>query len=117
LTYILLCKIIAKESVDETDSTAVAAAVPKPLTSDNNSEIYSPAHADDFPPLEIPSSTMIIIAEESAEASTGMDLYRGTVESAGEDADNIIDVAPTWLLSYLLYVSLFFLSNYNPHIN
>ncbi|KAI8875796.1 WD40 repeat-like protein [Backusella circina FSU 941] len=74
----------------------------KPSNSDSN-EMYSPAHFHDFPPLEIPSSTMIIIAEESAEASTGMDLYRGTVESAGEDADNIIDVAPTWLLSYLLY--------------
>jgi WD repeat-containing protein 48 len=49
---------------------------------------------------------MILIAEESAEASTGMDLYRGSVGSTGDDADTIIDVAPSWLLSYLLYVSL-----------
>jgi hypothetical protein len=33
-----------------------------------------------------------------------MDLYRGTVGSTGEDADIIIDAAPSWLLSYLLYV-------------
>jgi WD repeat-containing protein 48 len=72
---------------------------------ESKSESYIPPSLEDFPPLEIPSSTMIIVAEESAEASTGMDLYRGTVGSSGEDADTIIDVAPSWLLSYLLYVS------------
>lgn len=77
---------------------------------ESKSESYTPPHLEDFPPLEIPSSTMIIVAEESAEASTGMDLYRGTVGSVGEDADTIIDVAPSWLLSYLLYVSFFFFS-------
>jgi WD repeat-containing protein 48 len=72
---------------------------------ESKSESYTPPHLEDFPPLEIPSSTMIIVAEESAEASTGIDLYRGTVGSVGEDAGTIIDVAPSWLLSYLLYVS------------
>lgn len=72
---------------------------------ESKSEFYSPPQPEDFPPLEIPSSTMIIVAEESAEASTGMDLYRGTVGSVGEDANAIIDVAPSWLLSFLLYVS------------
>lgn len=76
---------------------------------ESKSESYSPPHLEDFPPLKIPSSTMIIVAEESAEASTGMDLYRGTVGSSGEDADTIIDVAPAWLLSYLLYVRCVFL--------
>lgn len=86
---------------------------PKPTEENNKlkdieeskSESYTPPHLEDFPPLEIPSSTMIIVAEESAEASTGIDLYRGTVGSVGEDASTIIDVAPSWLLSYLLYVS------------
>lgn len=72
---------------------------------ESKSESYTPPRLEDFPPLEIPSSTMIIVAEESAEASTGIDLYRGTVGSVGEDAGTIIDVAPSWLLSYLLYVS------------
>jgi WD repeat-containing protein 48 len=71
---------------------------------ESKSESYSPPQLEDFPPLEIPSSTMIIIAEESAEASTGMDLYRGTVGSIGEDASTMIDNAPSWLLSFLLYV-------------
>ncbi|CAO3678603.1 unnamed protein product [Rhizopus microsporus] len=70
---------------------------------ESRSETYNPVSLDDFPPLDIPESTTIIIAEESAEASTGMDLYRGTVGSTGEDADIIIDAAPSWLLSYLLY--------------
>ncbi|GAN06004.1 WD domain-containing protein [Mucor ambiguus] len=70
---------------------------------ESKSESYTPPHLEDFPPLEIPSSTMILVAEESAEASTGIDLYRGTVGSVGEDAGTIIDVAPSWLLSYLLY--------------
>lgn len=78
---------------------------------ESKSESYTPPHLEDFPPLEIPSSTMIIVAEESAEASTGIDLYRGTVGSVGEDAGTIIDVAPSWLLSYLLYVSLSSLLN------
>ena len=72
---------------------------------ESKSESYTPPQLEDFPPLHIPSSTMIIVAEESAEASTCMDLYRGTVGSTGQDADTIIDVAPAWLLSYLLYVS------------
>ncbi|KAL0135275.1 WD domain-containing protein [Mucor lusitanicus] len=75
---------------------------PKPTEENNKlkdieeskSESYTPPHLEDFPPLEIPSSTMIIVAEESAEASTGIDCI---------DASTIIDVAPSWLLSYLLY--------------
>ncbi|KAI8882025.1 WD40 repeat-like protein [Backusella circina FSU 941] len=70
---------------------------------DKTVEKYDPPMLDEYPPLEIPSSAMILIAEESAEASTGMDLYRGSVGSTGDDADTIIDVAPSWLLSYLLY--------------
>ncbi|KAI8639396.1 WD40-repeat-containing domain protein [Parasitella parasitica] len=66
-------------------------------------ECYTPPHLEDFPPIVIPSSTMIIVAEESAEASTGIDLYRGTVGSVGEDTGAIINDAPSWLLSYLLY--------------
>ncbi|CAO3698779.1 unnamed protein product [Rhizopus stolonifer] len=70
---------------------------------ESESESYMPVDLDEFPPLNIPESTVIIIAEESAEASTGMDLYRGTVGSAGEDSDTVVNAAPSWLLSYLLY--------------
>ncbi|KAI9496618.1 WD40-repeat-containing domain protein [Zychaea mexicana] len=72
-------------------------------TDENGKSSYTPPSLSDFPPLPIPRSTTIIIAEESAEASTGMDLYRGTVGSAGVDAEVIARSAPSWLLDYLYH--------------
>ncbi|KAI8078256.1 WD40-repeat-containing domain protein [Gilbertella persicaria] len=92
-----------QEEEQQQDGDGDEPAKLKEIEEETKTESYSPPHLDDFPPLDIPSSTMIIIAEESAEASTGMDLYRGTVGSLGRDVDTIIDVAPSWLLSYLLY--------------
>ncbi|KAG2236102.1 hypothetical protein INT48_006118 [Thamnidium elegans] len=98
-------KVAAEKAAVEKAATEAKTAEEAKLKEieESKSESYTPPHLEDFPPLKIPSSTMIIVAEESAEASTGMDLYRGTVGSSGEDADTIIDVAPAWLLSYLLY--------------
>lgn len=86
-----------KEEEKATEETVVEENSSKPIP-------YSPPNLDDFPPLDIPPSTMIIIAEESAETSTGIDVYRGTVDTVGEEATTIIEKAPTWLLTYLLYV-------------
>lgn len=76
---------------------------------ENEDEIehYTPPNVNDFPPLTIPSSTSIYIAEESAEASTGMDLYRGDFGSIGDDCQHVFKAAPSWLLSFLLYVSVY----------
>ncbi|KAI8139501.1 hypothetical protein BJV82DRAFT_626258 [Fennellomyces sp. T-0311] len=71
--------------------------------SENGKSPYTPPSLDDFPPLSIPRSTTIIIAEESAEASTGMDLYRGTVATSGIDTEVIAQTAPSWLLNYLYH--------------
>ncbi|KAI8393498.1 WD40-repeat-containing domain protein [Radiomyces spectabilis] len=76
---------------------------PSEAATDTSEETYTPPSLDEFPPLTIPSDTTIIIAEQSAEASTDMNLYRGTVGTVGEDADVIIKLAPAWLLHYLLY--------------
>lgn len=46
-----------------------------------------------------------MITEESAEASTGMDVYRGTLATVGMDVATIEKVAPQWLLTYLYHVS------------
>lgn len=73
--------------------------------SDSSKTHYTPPSPSEFPPLSIPSSTTIIITEESAEASTGIDLYRGTAAYAGIDADTIANTAPSWLLAYLYHVS------------
>lgn len=62
---------------------------------------FTPPNVNDYPPLEIPPSTTVILAEESAEASTGMDLYRGTVASLGRDANMVSKIAPSWLLTFL----------------
>lgn len=73
--------------------------------SDSSKTHYTPPSPSEFPPLSIPSSTTIIITEESAEASTGIDLYRGTAAYAGIDAESIANTAPSWLLAYLYHVS------------
>ncbi|CAO3616929.1 unnamed protein product [Cunninghamella blakesleeana] len=70
---------------------------------EDENEHYTPPHRNDFPPLSIPSTTSIYIAEESAEASTGMDLYRGDFGCVGDDCPLIHKAAPSWLLSFLLY--------------
>ncbi|KAF7731707.1 hypothetical protein EC973_008879 [Apophysomyces ossiformis] len=90
------------EDDEQNVNTAQEATGPSSVE-DKVTELYNPPNTDEFPPLSIPPTTTIIIAEESAEASTGMDLYRGTVATAGDDADLIVKSAPSWLLSYLLY--------------
>lgn len=65
---------------------------------------FTPPPANEVPPLMIPTATTIIIAEESPEASTSVDLYRGTVASVGDDVESVEEVAPMWLLEFLLKV-------------
>lgn len=77
--------------------------LPVPLIPEQPS-LYTPATINEVPLIEIPSTTTVIISEESFEASTSMDLYRGTVGSTVNDAKVIEKVAPNWLLDYLLYV-------------
>ncbi|ORX58265.1 WD40 repeat-like protein [Hesseltinella vesiculosa] len=64
---------------------------------------YTPPHLRDFPPLQMPSDTSVLIAEESAEASGTIDLYRGNVASIGDEHALILKAAPNWLLSFLLF--------------
>ncbi|KAI8069275.1 WD40-repeat-containing domain protein [Gongronella butleri] len=70
---------------------------------DGHSHRYTPSHVEDFPPLQIPPDTSVLIAEESAEASGTIDLYRGNVCSLGDDHALIVKAAPTWLLTFLLH--------------
>ena len=87
---------VGKKSEKETSSAS---------SSDSLKAHYTPPSPSEFPPLSIPSSTTIIITEESAEESTGIDLYRGTSGHAGVDAELIANTAPSWLLAYLYHVS------------
>ncbi|CAB4373618.1 unnamed protein product [Rhizophagus irregularis] len=57
---------------------------------------------NETPELQIPQHTTVIISEESHEASTSVDLYRGTVEDMERDAEIIEQKAPTWLIEFLI---------------
>ncbi|CAG8499312.1 1077_t:CDS:10 [Ambispora leptoticha] len=53
------------------------------------------------PEINIPSHTTVIISEESPEASTSVDLYRGTMASLGSDYEEIKRHIPSWLCDFL----------------
>ncbi|CAJ0839971.1 8448_t:CDS:10 [Entrophospora sp. SA101] len=57
---------------------------------------------NEIPQIEIPSHTTVIISEDSPEASTNVDLYRGTIASMSNDAEMIEQKAPIWLLEFLI---------------
>ncbi|KAB8294130.1 hypothetical protein EYC80_009576 [Monilinia laxa] len=60
----------------------------------------TPSLVNETPVLNIPGGTTVIIQEET---SGGVkDLYRGSVETVGEDADIIGERAPMWLGDLLL---------------
>lgn len=60
----------------------------------------TPSLAVDTPVLKLPSGTKVIIQEETSGGSSN--LYQGTVETVGRDADIIEQKAPMWLGDLLL---------------
>lgn len=60
----------------------------------------TPSLPNETPVLNIPPGTKVIIQEETSGGSA--ELYRGTVESMGADADDIEKCAPQWLGEVLL---------------
>ncbi|KAK8006215.1 hypothetical protein PG991_012512 [Apiospora marii] len=60
----------------------------------------TPSLPSDTPVLKLPAGTRVIIQEETSGGSA--DLYRGTVETVGNDADMIEQKAPMWLGEVLL---------------
>ncbi|KAG0364651.1 hypothetical protein BGZ54_007287 [Gamsiella multidivaricata] len=60
-----------------------------------------PTHLD-CPAIEIPAHIPVIISEQSREASSSVDLYRGSVGSLAQDYVPLVQVIPTWLLDMLL---------------
>ena len=63
----------------------------------------TPSLPIDTPVLKLPPGTRVIIQEETSGGSAN--LYRGTVETVGNDADIIEEKAPMWLGEVLLTVS------------
>lgn len=66
--------------------------------------LITPSLPNETPVLKPPPMATVIIQEETSGGSA--DLYRGTVATVGEDADQIAQVAPTWLGDLLLRVSI-----------
>ncbi|KAG0208294.1 hypothetical protein BGX28_000686 [Mortierella sp. GBA30] len=60
-----------------------------------------PSHLD-CPTVDIPAHIPVIISEQSREASSSVDLYRGSVGTLGQDYIPLVQVMPTWLLEVLL---------------
>jgi WD repeat-containing protein 48 len=59
-----------------------------------------PSLPNDTPVLKLPSGTKVVIQEETSGGSAN--LYQGTVENIGKDADLIEQKAPMWLGDVLL---------------
>lgn len=60
----------------------------------------APSLTNETPVLKLPSGTKVIIQEETSGGSA--ELYRGTIETVGADADVIEKCAPQWLGEVLL---------------
>lgn len=65
----------------------------------------TPSLPDETPRLELPPATTIIIQEDRPDSGGIVDLYSGTIETAGQDADLIEQTGPMWLGDLLLRVS------------
>lgn len=62
----------------------------------------SPSALNETPLLRPPVNTTVIIQEEKAESGGVADLYQGTIDTLGNDADLIEKAAPMWLGELLL---------------
>lgn len=71
----------------------------QPLTSGIN-----PSPSNETPALRLPRLTTVIIQEDRPDSGGVADVFRGTVGSLGQEADQIEKVAPMWLGELLLRV-------------
>jgi WD repeat-containing protein 48 len=65
----------------------------------------NPSLPNETPVLKPPGLTTVIIQEDRPDSGGVADLYRGTVDSVGHDADPIGKAAPMWLGDLLLRVN------------
>lgn len=78
------------------------------LATDPEKELQSritPSPANETPNLSLPQTTAVIIQEEWPSYSVHHDIYRGTIATVGQDADELEKMAPAWLARFLLTVS------------
>lgn len=67
-----------------------------------NQSPFTPPNPEEAPVLPIPKETKILISEQSPGSGGTVDLYRGTIGSAGVDREDIREVIPEWIGRVLL---------------
>lgn len=67
----------------------------------------APSLPSETPVLRLPAETKVIIQEETSGGS--VEVYKGTIDTVGDDVDEIEHKGPQWLGEVLLTVSFFFL--------
>ncbi|KAF9915766.1 hypothetical protein BX616_005440 [Lobosporangium transversale] len=98
------------QATSDTTSSHSIESIPSPVQQLPNPAIsmrpphppFTPLTHLDCPTVPIPAHIPVIISEQSREASSSVDLYRGTVGSLGYDYVPLVQVIPTWLLEVLL---------------
>ncbi|KAF9152661.1 hypothetical protein BG015_004906 [Linnemannia schmuckeri] len=101
-------------SISDTASSHSIDSIPSPVLQLPSSTLsvrpphppFSPPTHLDFPKTVIPSHIPVIISEQSREASSTVDLYRGSVGTLAQDYIPLVQVIPTWLLEVVLKNSI-----------
>ncbi|KAF9909186.1 hypothetical protein EC991_008946 [Linnemannia zychae] len=97
-------------SISDTTSSHSIDSIPSPVLQLPSSIIsvrpphppFSPPTHLDCPKTIIPAHIPVIISEQSREASSTVDLYRGSVGTLAQDYIPLVQVVPTWLLEVVL---------------
>ncbi|KAG9327107.1 hypothetical protein KVV02_008737 [Mortierella alpina] len=100
----------ATSSHSSIDSAPSPSSAPSPVPQLPSSTIsvrpphppFAPPTHLDCPTVAIPAHIPVIISEQSREASSSVDLYRGSVGALDKDYIPLVQVIPTWLLEVLL---------------
>ncbi|KAF9981383.1 hypothetical protein BGZ65_004005 [Modicella reniformis] len=98
------------QSTSDTNSSHSIESLPSPVMQLPSSKIsvrpphppFTPPTNHDCPTVAIPPHIPVIISEQSREASSSVDLYRGSVGTLADDYVPLVQVIPTWLLELLL---------------
>ncbi|KAI1318451.1 hypothetical protein EDD11_006535 [Mortierella claussenii] len=99
-----------EQSTSDTTSSYSIDFTPSPMMQLPDSTIsvrpphppFTPPTHLDCPMVAIPAHIPVVISEQSREASSSVDLYRGSVGSLAQDYVPLVQVIPTWLLEVLL---------------
>ncbi|KAI2085485.1 hypothetical protein LOZ36_003993 [Ophidiomyces ophidiicola] len=62
----------------------------------------TPSPENETPTLSLPATTAISIQEDGPSTAIALDVYRGTVGTVGQNADQLGKIAPSWLARLLL---------------